>query len=281
MGIEELSANESESASRASYRREEIWSCISWKCHESRRCTKGTSKTGQRKEAVAFQTILGLSHRHAIHDTIRTDSNVSRNTGGRTSLTSLQNTEYTILLRRVQMLVALERWAELTVKECCWHYSALRGSDHIDFLLDHRLLKPVSTSSIESIYNKYADSEKTSFDFVTRAEIEQGNVKHEQLLLPTGAHSIVASTLNVPELSGEVERAVWQVDQESQKLAAQDAAKSQEVSAEEKKKDQWCHNLPGTALKSSWQWSWGDDGSDHWVREEQLCMHGQLLKYIG
>ena len=105
-------------------------------------------------------------------------------------------------------------------------------------MLDHRLLKPVSTSSIESIYNKYADSEKTSFDFVTRAEIEQGNVKHEQLLLPTGAHSIVASTLNVPELSGEVERAVWQVDQESQKLAAQDAAKSQEVSAEEKKKDQ-------------------------------------------
>lgn len=52
-----------------------------------------------------------------------------------------------------------------------------------------------------------------SFEFVTRAQLEEGNVKKEQIILTAGAHVDVSKTLEVPELSGEVERAVWQVEQ--------------------------------------------------------------------
>lgn len=109
------------------------------------------------------------------------------------------------------------------------HWRALRGSDHLDFLLDHRLLKPVSTPEVESIYTRFAPYEESTFDFVTAAEVEEGKVKQEQLLLPAGAHTDVANTLHVPELSGEVERALWQIEQASKKSQeAQQRGKEEE-----------------------------------------------------
>lgn len=91
--------------------------------------------------------------------------------------------------------------------------AALKGSDHLDFIIDHRLFKPVSTPEIEALFDRIAPGMQDSFEFVTRAQLEEGNVKKEQIILTAGAHVDVSKTLEVPELSGEVERAVWQVEQ--------------------------------------------------------------------
>lgn len=93
------------------------------------------------------------------------------------------------------------------------HWRALKGSDHLDFLIDHRLLQPTTTQAIEKLYNKFCPHPILDFEFVTRAQIEAGEVQKEEILLSAGAHNEAAKQLEVPELAGEVERAVWQVEQ--------------------------------------------------------------------
>jgi hypothetical protein len=94
----------------------------------------------------------------------------------------------------------------------CWsHWRALKGSDHLDFMLDHRILRFVSTPKIESIYKTVAPNLQNSYHFVTRNQVLDGEDPREELLLTTDSHSMVSKTLHVPELSGEIERAVKQV----------------------------------------------------------------------
>lgn len=94
----------------------------------------------------------------------------------------------------------------------CWsHWRALKGSDHLDFMLDHRILHFISTPEMENIYRTVGPSRQKSYDFVTRNQVLDGEDPKEQLLLTAGSHSMVSETLQVPELSGEVERAVKQV----------------------------------------------------------------------
>ena len=89
--------------------------------------------------------------------------------------------------------------------------AALKGSDHIDFLLDHRLFEAISTPEIESIYQKTSPDLLHSYEFVTRGQVEEGVDPKEEMLLQASSHTMVAQRLGVPELSGEVERAMWQV----------------------------------------------------------------------
>lgn len=107
---------------------------------------------------------------------------------------------------------------------------AVKGSDHLEFILDHRLFKPVSTPEVEALYERIAPGMEDSFEFVTRAQLEEGGIKKEQLLMSAGAHTDVSKSLEVPELSGEVERAVWQVEQA--------AAKAEKEQAEKEEKEQ-------------------------------------------
>lgn len=105
--------------------------------------------------------------------------------------------------------------------------SALKGSDHLDFIIDHRLFKPISTAEVEALYDRIAPGMQDSFEFVTRSQLEEGDVKKEQLVLKAGAHVDVSKSLDVPELSGEVERAVWQVEQASLKAEKEQEEKDQ------------------------------------------------------
>lgn len=91
---------------------------------------------------------------------------------------------------------------------------ALKGSEHLDFILDHRLFQPVSNPEIEALLDRVAPGKQDKFEFVTRSQVEEGDLKKEELVLTAGSHVDVSSTLEVPELSGEVERAVWQVERE-------------------------------------------------------------------
>lgn len=106
--------------------------------------------------------------------------------------------------------------------------AALKGSDHLDFIIDHRLFRPTSSKVIESLYERFATGQKPQFEFMTRAQIEQGDTEKEKVILPAGAHNEAAKVLQVPELSGEIERAVWQVEQEFRK---QDEEQSRQASA--------------------------------------------------
>lgn len=105
---------------------------------------------------------------------------------------------------------------------------ALKGAEHLDFLLDHRLFRPVSNRTIKDLYAKLAPGMEDSFDFITKAQLDEGGLKKEQLLLTADAHVEVSKTLEVPELSGEVERAIWQVEQAAAEAEKKQAEKEQQ-----------------------------------------------------
>ena len=105
--------------------------------------------------------------------------------------------------------------------------AALKGSDHLDFILDHRLIRPVSNPALEDLYRKLAPKLEHSYTFVTASEVLEGTDPEERMILPAESHSVVAKTLEVPELSGELERAVGQVQKaiEKEKLEKEKLAK--------------------------------------------------------
>lgn len=105
----------------------------------------------------------------------------------------------------------------------------------MDFILDHRLYKLKSPDEIEDLYQQVAPH-SPDFHFVTRSQIENGTAPPDQLILPADSHNLVAKTLGVPELSGEVERAVWQIERQ---FAAErrSQASSQDRSTTDTEKD--------------------------------------------
>jgi hypothetical protein len=87
----------------------------------------------------------------------------------------------------------------------------LKGSDHLEFILDNRLYRPVSSQPLEDLYEKVAP-DAPDYSFVTRSQVLDGSAPKETLILPSGNHNLIAKTLEAHELSSEVERAVWQVE---------------------------------------------------------------------
>lgn len=100
--------------------------------------------------------------------------------------------------------------------------AALKGSDHLDFILDHRLYKLQSTKEMEDIYQQIAPKLLHSFVFVTRTQLDEGSAPEEKMILDEGSHTVVAKSLEVPALATEVERAVWQVHQALEKEVKQE-----------------------------------------------------------
>lgn len=91
-----------------------------------------------------------------------------------------------------------------------------------------------SPKRIEDLYDKIAPD--LDYSFVTRRKILEGKLPPEQVILTSGSHIEIAKTLQVPELSGEVERAVWQVENELKKdELKKDESKSQAVQTDERK----------------------------------------------
>jgi hypothetical protein len=102
---------------------------------------------------------------------------------------------------------------------------ALKGSDRLENILNHRLYRPISTKEIEELYDHIAP-ESPDFNFVTASQVEDGTQPKEKLILTATCHTVVARVLQVPELSGEVERAVWQVKNQ---LKQEDAVASKKL----------------------------------------------------
>lgn len=100
--------------------------------------------------------------------------------------------------------------------------TALKGSDHLDFILDHRLYRLISPPEIEELYEEVAP-DAPDFTFVTRIQVLDGSAPPEQILLPSGSHTLVAKVTGVTELSNEVERALWQIHRQIERENAQQA----------------------------------------------------------
>jgi len=119
----------------------------------------------------------------------------------------------------------------------CWsHWRALKGSDHLDFILDHRLYRPISPPEVEDLYEQVAP-DAPDFKFVTRTQVLDDSVPPEQIILPADSHDLVAKVTGVPELSGEVERAVWQIQRQFEREKSQRAAKQSEKAGTKPEKD--------------------------------------------
>lgn len=86
----------------------------------------------------------------------------------------------------------------------------MKGSDHLEFICDNRLYRPVSNEQLEDLYEQVAP-DAPDYHYVTRSQLLDGTAPKETLVLPAGNHNVIAKTLGVPELSSEVERAVWQI----------------------------------------------------------------------
>ena len=116
-------------------------------------------------------------------------------------------------------------------KSCQWVYAAnmapaLKGSDHLEFILDNRLYRTTTTKQLEDLYEEVAP-DAPDYHFVTKSQIEDGTAPKDELLLPAGNHNTIAKRLGVPELSSEVERAVWQVENALRKADEEQKQKQQ------------------------------------------------------
>jgi hypothetical protein len=89
---------------------------------------------------------------------------------------------------------------------------------------------------MEQIYLRTAPNLQNSFTYVTRSQVIEGSDPQEQMLLTGSSHKLVAKILNVPELAGEVERAVRQAEAS---LARQKALEERlEMEAHRKEQEQ-------------------------------------------
>jgi hypothetical protein len=88
---------------------------------------------------------------------------------------------------------------------------------------------------MEQIYLRAAPNLMNSFTYVTRSQVLEGADPEEQMLLTASSHKLVSQTLNVPELSGEVERAVRQVEAS---LARQNALEEERLEMEAHRKEE-------------------------------------------
>ena len=100
---------------------------------------------------------------------------------------------------------------------------ALKGSDHLEHILNNRLFQPISTKVIEDLYEEEAP-DTPDFTFVTASQVEEGSLPREKLILTAQSDITVSKALEVPELSGEIERAVWQIENQFKKEQKEDEA---------------------------------------------------------
>jgi len=141
-----------------------------------------------------------------------------------------QDTQYPFLLHGIPSLVSLERYTILYSVGCSAvlsHVTALKGSQHLEYLVKNNLITPTSTPELSKIYAKSKEQAKYVVVPQTQAEKETLTHPEERMLLDHSSSQVVARSLMVPELAAEVERAVTQV---------QNAMSAEEELADEKRK---------------------------------------------
>jgi len=101
------------------------------------------------------------------------------------------------------------------------HWRALSGSQHIEFLLDSKLVTPKPSAVLDTLYSAgvmQAVRDNTLIrtkgsTIKSSSSINKGNGGGEEVVLlqPWNA-KLMAKALEIPELEVELERAIWQVE---------------------------------------------------------------------
>ena len=119
------------------------------------------------------------------------------------------------------------------------HYAALSGSKHLEFLVGKNLVTPKPSKILDELY---AGDRKPFENGTSNPAIEFPDGNAEQMVLRAEDHKRFADTLEFPELSIELSRAVWQVekalkarDEEKRERVEQEKEKEKEKEREEKK----------------------------------------------
>lgn len=107
------------------------------------------------------------------------------------------------------------------------HWRAISGGRHIQWLIKNRLLQETPSEQLDKLYEDGGHL------------IEEAEDGKEQMLLTQAQVQRVSDTLEIPALTVELERAIWQVENKLKKeeVQAQEAAKSrvEEVKNDEKR----------------------------------------------
>ncbi|KAI9645627.1 hypothetical protein NHQ30_006369 [Ciborinia camelliae] len=116
------------------------------------------------------------------------------------------------------------------------HWKALAGSQHIEFLLKENLIASRPSKILDELYlrNKvpFPDPKDT-----TQTISSDSNVSDvETMLLHSSDGKEIATALNIPELQMELDRAVWQVENDIEVKRKLEGGKERMGSTEEKVK---------------------------------------------
>lgn len=108
------------------------------------------------------------------------------------------------------------------------HWRALSGSKHIEFLLDKNLITPQSSPILNELYK----SGERPFD------ISASKNNTETMVLHNSDGKRIAEALEIPELSVELDRAVWQVEKalHAEKELREEKSNLDSINEESKKK---------------------------------------------
>lgn len=116
------------------------------------------------------------------------------------------------------------------------HWKALAGSKHIDFLLKENLLAPKPSKILDELYlrNKIPFSDSKSAADTLSSNSNVSDV--ETMLLHASDGEEIAKALDIPELQMELDRAVWQVENDLEAKRKMKDEKDQLVLAKEEAK---------------------------------------------
>jgi hypothetical protein len=115
------------------------------------------------------------------------------------------------------------------------HWRALSGGQHLQFLLDKKLVKPQPSPILDQLYS----TGKYPFDKASSLKDQQASKSSgESMVLHISDGKRISEALEIPELYVELDRAVWQVGKaleadkelkgEKERLDTLDASKKEE-----------------------------------------------------
>jgi len=96
------------------------------------------------------------------------------------------------------------------------HWKALKGSQHIEFLLNKQLITKQPSKILDKLYARQMFPKSKSSPRTNPKSVSSKSSNIERMLLQESDGSRIASLLHIPELQLELERAVWQVERDLQ-----------------------------------------------------------------
>ena len=91
------------------------------------------------------------------------------------------------------------------------HWRALKGSQHLEFLLDNKLIAAKPSKILDELYPTGKNAFKTE-SVPTSGETSSSAKDEERMLLHKADGKRIAEALEIPELNVELDRAVWQIE---------------------------------------------------------------------